>query len=130
MISTKKLLYKVVQALSVDYVTEEGVKTGGWYYRKWKSGKVECWSQYTSSGDIAGTAWTSPIYFTDITLAIPDGIFTSTPLRVYVASGNEQWWSSGIFQSSTSATQVKFRMCKPTSTAQPVKAFMYLVQVA
>ena len=127
MISTKKLLYKVVQALSVDYVTEEGVKTGGWYYRKWKSGKVECWMQYTSSTQIAGTSWASPIYYQDITLTIPDGIFTATPLRVYITSGTEQWWVAGLL--TISATSVKFRVCKPTSTAQTAKVYMYMVQV-
>lgn len=42
MISTKKLLYKAIEAFGVDYVIEEGT-SGSWRYRKWKSGRLEQW---------------------------------------------------------------------------------------
>ena len=31
----------------VDYVVEQGT-SGGWTYRKWASGKAECWCEYTN----------------------------------------------------------------------------------
>lgn len=33
--------FKFVDKLAIDYVTEQG-KSGEWWYRKWKSGRLEC----------------------------------------------------------------------------------------
>lgn len=42
MLDVKALLTKVLEALKVDYIVEQGTD-GGWTYRKWNSGIAECW---------------------------------------------------------------------------------------
>lgn len=44
--SIKALLTRILEALSVDYIVEEGT-SGIWTYRKWASGKAECWGATT-----------------------------------------------------------------------------------
>ena len=59
---------------AVDYVVEQGA-TGGWVYRKWNSGKAECWKttdlvSYAMTTAIAGNGYTTD-YWT-----FPSGLFT------------------------------------------------------
>lgn len=42
MLDIKKLIAKILNAIKVDYVVEQG-KSGIWTYRKWNSGIVELW---------------------------------------------------------------------------------------
>ena len=106
----------------VDFVTEEGAESG-WYWRKWKSGKVEAWGT-TSASATTGSSWGS-LYYSDQSFAIPSGIFSSDPIRGYVSSRNNQWWAVGI--SSMSASSVSFRMAKPTSSSQAISVCIYLL---
>ena len=106
----------------VDFVTEEGAESG-WYWRKWKSGKVEAWGT-TSASATTGSSWGN-LYYSDQSFAIPSGIFSSDPIRGYVSSRNNQWWAVGI--SSMSASSVSFRMAKPTSSSQAISVCIYLL---
>lgn len=58
MLDLKALLSKILDALKVDYVVEEG-SSGGWvYYRKWKSGKAELWGYFSATyTSYATNAW-------------------------------------------------------------------------
>ena len=40
--------FQKIDAMGVDYVTQTG-KSGIWRYQRWKSGKVECWGNYTDA---------------------------------------------------------------------------------
>lgn len=42
MLNIKKTLTKILDALKVDYVVEQGT-SGSWAYRKWNSGLAELW---------------------------------------------------------------------------------------
>ena len=109
-----------------DFVIERSSATstdGGWYYRKWKSGRVEAWG-YITKASTAGTIWASPIYYTDVSVAIPSGIFTTDPIRGYVTSSSVQWIPAGI--GSMSTTQVGFRLMKPSSGSQSISCYIYL----
>ena len=44
MLDLKALLSKILDAIKVDYVVEEGT-SGQWIYRKWNSGVLEQWYQ-------------------------------------------------------------------------------------
>ena len=127
MISAKKLLYKAIQTLGYDYVTSESASSG-WYWRKWKSGRVEAWG-VTSASSKTGTEWAgasvSGLYYEDVTLTVPSGVFPSTPLRAYATSDTSQWWAMDAHPNST--TSISVRMVKPTSGAQDYKVYVYAV---
>lgn len=111
-----------------DFVIEQNSATGtdnsAWYYRKWKSGRVEAWGK-VSKASTAGTAWTSPIYYYDMSVNIPSGIFTAAPIRGYV-TGNIQWITGGINFDTITTTSVSVRLIKPASSSQAVSCCIYL----
>lgn len=53
--SIKEWMIRVINALKVDYIVEEGT-SGIWSYRKWNSGIAECWC-YTSTSSLTWTAY-------------------------------------------------------------------------
>ncbi len=61
-----------------DFVVEQGL-TDIWYYRKWYSGKAECWGRRAVSVNIS-TKWEA-IYYTVVDkYAFPSGLFTYAPM--------------------------------------------------
>jgi hypothetical protein len=60
-----------------DFVVEQG-ESGIWEYRKWYSGKVECWGKRAISMYI-DIAWGSLYYCRVDAYAFPSGLFTSVP---------------------------------------------------
>ena len=40
----------------IDVIVEQGT-SGIWTYRKWSSGKAECWGTYTAEPQLLNTAW-------------------------------------------------------------------------
>jgi hypothetical protein len=61
-----------------DFVVEEK-NEGIWYYRKWHSGKVECWGRRRVSVNIA-EAWEVIYYGSVSEYAYPSGLFKSAPM--------------------------------------------------
>ena len=60
-----------------DFVIEQGT-SGIWYYRKWHSGKVECWGKWLI-GVLLHTQWGS-LYCSRVeAYPFPSGLFTSAP---------------------------------------------------
>lgn len=79
------------QLLSVDHIVEQGTSAQAgitWTYRKWNSGKAECWGTYTFSS--ATFASTGNVYYRAITgIPYPTGLFNATPnVIVSVRMGN------------------------------------------
>jgi hypothetical protein len=62
----------------IDVVIEDG-SDDIWYYRKWLSGRVECWGRRSVSVDIT-TPWGSIYYGTVEAYAFPSGLFTDAPM--------------------------------------------------
>ena len=61
----------------VDFVVDQGT-SGIWEYRKWYSGKVECWGKW-AIGVILSAQWGS-LYRSKVDgYAFPSGLFTSAP---------------------------------------------------
>ena len=104
-----------------DYITAQG-STSGWYYRKWNSGRVEAWGIVSFTAR-TGSAWGN-LYYSDIDVTIPSGIFANTPLRAYATGSNLQWWCLGVTISSATACRV--RMVKPISSSQAGGMYLYL----
>lgn len=78
--SLKTLLTRILEALSVDYIIEEGTD-GIWTYRKWDSGIAECWGtariEYTGF-QAWGTGYETNASVRNINY--PTGLFISTPI--------------------------------------------------
>lgn len=73
MLDLKALLSKILDALKVDYVVEEGT-SGIWTYRKWNSGIAECWGYKNISTTFA--SWGSWYYISVTGDNYPTGLFT------------------------------------------------------
>ena len=74
-----------------DYVVEEGTVTGGWY-RKWQSGKAECWCHRSNASGLTTANWVSPVAYMDSTSfsSIWNGVFNATPDTVVCTSNDSQ----------------------------------------
>lgn len=81
-----------------DYVIETGTEAmgtnGTWYWRKWKSGRAECYG-YRNFGNMAvSTAWGN-LYRSEIfTQSLPSGLFAQSPEMIdinYLAGSFGGW---------------------------------------
>lgn len=106
-----------------DYVVDHGT-SGVWTYRKWNSGKIEAFAS-NNWGGIAGSVWVAPIYYRDLTLSIPSGIFPSTPTKVYATGSTNQWSIWGAW--ATSATQISLRCTTCATGGQVLSADFYVI---
>ena len=100
MLNMKKTLTKILDALKVDYIVEQGT-SGIWTYRKWHSGISECWG--TASESTSFAVWVAPIYYGTTSIgsfAFPSGLFSDVPvIEVSLrASGADIW--TGVDSSS------------------------------
>lgn len=78
----------------VDIVIEEGT-TDIWYYRKWHSGKVECWGRKAVTVNIS-TQW-GTIYYTAVDkYAFPSGLFVAAPMCQVTAEFGSSMQSAWI----------------------------------
>lgn len=109
-----------VSDLFTDYVIEEGT-TSSWQWRQWSGGKIEAWRTISNSA-AAGSVWVSPLYYRDLTVSIPSGIFTTAP-RVQATSTTSQWWVS--YANATSSTSLTYRLVKPVSSSQASGVTLY-----
>lgn len=66
----------------VDFVTEEGTENG-WTYRKWASGKRECWltMSYTGNLSTSNGGWYCDSSSGRAVANFPTGLFTSKPFE-------------------------------------------------
>lgn len=120
MLSTKKLLYKLLQ---LPLVVEKGT-SGDWTYRKWSDGTVEAWLKYTEPTAQAFTA-SGNFYYRGISgLYFPSGLFTTTPtVQATMQMGNV---GSCEIQSINS-TACSITVLSAVSTARAVTVNLYAV---
>ena len=111
--------------VNADRIIEEG-SSGNWSWRKWSSGKIEAWCRNGSPGTATPATWIAPIKYNDLTLAIPDGIFTSTPM-VIASSGSNQYWVNNV--SASSPTNINLRVCTLASSQQTYYINLYAVSI-
>ena len=90
MLNIKKTLTKILDALKVDYVVEQGT-SGIWTYRKWNSGIAECWG--INSASVTCSVISSPwIRGSMNNISFPSNLFNDTPL-VMLTGYNAEWVS-------------------------------------
>lgn len=125
MLDVKALLSKILDALKVDYVVEEGRSTDGrTRWRKWNSGRAEFWYHHNVIG-VTTAVWTAPIYYMDTSTfsSIWDGVFNSPPFSVHCDSNSSQfisavafaWNSNGITSFRYLSVGAKTNSTVPTS---------------
>lgn len=104
-----------------DFVTESGTSSS-WYYRKWKSGKVEAWRTY-NAGSQTPAQWVTGWYYKDLDIAIPSGIFSAAPNHTVATNNGSDYQYTVHVARATSATNIRVRCVKPNSgAATPVIA--------
>lgn len=103
-----------------DYIIEQG-KNGSWYYRKWYSGMVEA----TFSGSVTyGTMSASGQLYrsTNNAVAIPSGIFTTTPNRTEITINNASTVVVCATAVASSTTNVNVQVWRSTNSASSIDA--------
>ena len=94
-ISEKSILGKILDALRIDCVVEQGAVGANSSFRKWNSGRAEFWYHINSSGGATTSVWTAPIYYADYPSwsNVWAGVFSESPNQVIVTSNNSQFIS-------------------------------------
>lgn len=124
----KALLAKILDALKVDYIVEEGTATpdsyGTWTYRKWNSGVAECWrainintfAPATAVGGFYGRVLSSYTF--------PTGLFIQPP-HAFV---NVLYWGTGYFWGqvrNTSASTYNLAVWRNDNNSSPLNGGIY-----
>ena len=97
-----------------DYVVEQGT-SDIWHYRKWYSGKVECWGKWLV-GMYIKNAWASLYYNKVEAHSFPSGLFTSAPKCQVTAEcrGGETWAWLAMCGEATKDYAPSALFCSPT----------------
>ena len=97
----------------VDIVIEQGT-SGKWEYRKWYSGKVECWGRIRATVNIS-TTWGAIYYGTVAAVDFPTGLFTEAPMCQVTPEygGTMQIAWSAVGGEATSISTPSIVFCRP-----------------
>lgn len=98
-----------------DFVIEQGT-SGIWEYRKWYSGKVECWGKW-AIGMYINNAWGTSLYYTKLDAhSFPSGLFASAPKCQVTAEcrGGETWAWLAMCGETTKDYTPSALFCSPT----------------
>lgn len=125
MLDLKALLVKILDALKVDYVVEEGTNTG-WEYRKWNSGKLEAWYKANNLTVYADNAFGNAMYYHTYSNSwtYPSMFLTVTNLQVQAQTGNGFWW---IQPHELNPPYIPFYSISNRNTAADITLYGYMV---
>ena len=93
MLDVKALLSKILSAIKVDYIVEQGTDNG-WTYRKWDSGKLDAERARNIGQVTIGTVEVSPIRVGGtVTSALPSMAISGSLDINYIgnSSGSPSW---------------------------------------
>lgn len=124
----------------VDYIVEEGtvsqsgaavsgyeVPTTTWYYRKWESGKAECWGQNSFSNFTPSSTWGAGGY-KGIIAYYPSELFIARPIAQVTC---EKTGGSGIPMTTIdlnhSSSNIRYFIFEPNGTTRsyPLNTYVY-----
>lgn len=77
--SIKEWMIRVINALKVDYIVEEGT-SGIWTYRKWNSGIAECWGKSEQLSRTFNNPLGRGYYGAKYTATYPSSLFVDAPV--------------------------------------------------
>lgn len=101
MLSTKKLLYKIIEK---PLVVEQGT-SGNWIYRKWSDGKAEAWGWKARADYSITTVYGNGYYGALASFNFPTNLFTSAPTAFITAVDSSGTW---VAVSTISASSVSW----------------------
>ena len=105
-----------------DFVIATGSEAmgsnGTWYWRKWASGRAECYGVRNFGNMAVSTAWGSIYYSAAFTQSLPSGLFTDAPEVCDISfRGSSADWAAFIIPSvaPTKTTSSTFYVARPAS---------------
>lgn len=109
-----------INGIELDYIVEQGAKNG-WEYRKWNSGRAECWKSVTlttAATTTWGALWRGDSFIERQTYPFN---FSAKPVEnVTIQSGSVGAWAlpmdSGNGVNGASASG-RYTVCRPASTS-------------
>lgn len=118
-----------------DFVIETGEEAmgsnGTWYWRKWASGKAECWGCRNFGNMAVTTAWGNLYRSAIFTQDLPDDVFARTPdaININIVHGGYGGWICKHEQTAPSAiTTGSFIYVRPASaTVTPTNIGFYII---
>lgn len=124
MLDIKKLLTKMLNAIKVDYIVEQGT-SGNWIYRKWNSGVAECWAGY-SVGSFAPTSSFGGVYYRILDTTFPTGLFNDVPSFAEV---NAYWDTSLSWASARALSKdtIQYEVYKNSSASATAIIRIYAI---
>lgn len=123
--------FKKLDVLGLDYVVESG-KSGEWWYRKWKSGRMECGIDDKNFGNVAHTIkWSSMYTSPQLNFGAYPFAFASRPFTTITFqsnTGGEHVSYVSYVSSTSTTTSPKFVLVDPNSgTANSAHFGIYVV---
>lgn len=110
--------FKKLDDLGLDYVTASG-KSGEWWYRKWKSGRMECGIDDKNFGNVAHTSqWGSMYTSAQLNFGAYPFAFASRPFATISFQSNtgaEHKSYISYVSSTSTTTSPKFMLIDPNS---------------
>lgn len=109
----------------VDFVVEQD-STDIWFYRKWYSGRAECWGSRRATVNIS-TAWGAIYYGSVDAYAFPPELFTDTPMCQVTAdfgSNSQASWVC-VAGSTTKDSAPALWFCRPNISNQANYDILY-----
>lgn len=105
-----------------DYVIEEGVEAmgtnGTWYWRKWKSGRADCYGVRNYGNMAVTTAWGGLYRSESFSQSLPSGLFIDTPEVIditYRVSNYGGWIAQHEATAPSSSNTGGFIVVRPAS---------------
>lgn len=119
--------YRVLSEYNTaDWVVAEGVD-GVWTYRKWNSGKCECWGKVTTTNAI-NTQEGSFYISSALPFALPSGLFVDASKMNVVASKATYNSNNGLYGTAVNTTHVTLSWFRGQSlTGQTLDANVYII---
>ena len=93
---------------------------GTWYWRKWRSGRAECYGKRNYGNMAINTAWGSLSTSEDFSQSLPSGLFVSAPevVQINIVSTDKAAW---ILQGYTAGSTAVVPSATTTGTFSVVR---------
>ncbi len=133
-VDVKTLPAQIIKSLDLigfDFVIEVGT-SGIWTYRKWNSGKAECWGTYTVTGKTMNTAWGNGLYISSVNSSRINYPFTFLERPKEYATTHTSAVACFMFTESggnglnTTSASAMYSIARPSSSSSSVTAYLDL----
>ena len=118
--------FDIIVGGKTDFVVEDGT-SNGWTYRKWNSGKIECWGEKSWSNVACTNSMAGGYRSADVTQALPSSLFTaidSCQATMKGSVGNGYALTLRTLCDSTTVTQMFWNSSSATKTTLTVDYYI------